>query len=280
MTCAHPARPAIGLVEYELLADYPEVHAFSTTRHGGCSTGSYASLNCTPYVGDDPQHVLRNQELLMDALPVRPESLVIPWQTHGTQTLTVGPAYLSATPEERFQILQGIDALTTDVPGLCLCISTADCIPILLYDPVHHAVAAVHAGWRGTAGCIVLHTLECMQSAYGTQASDIVACLGPGISQEAYEVGEEVFHQIYDALRQAGVSPFSLYPLAVHNPVTGKYHIDLPRANRVLLRLSGLSDAQIADCGICTYTRHEDFFSARRMGTKSGRILSGIMIQR
>lgn len=89
--------------------------------------------------------------------------------------------------------LEGIDALVTDIPGCCICISTADCIPILLYDKQHQAIAAVHAGWRGTVNFIVGHTLERMRAVYGTVGEEVVACIGPGISLESFEVGDEVY---------------------------------------------------------------------------------------
>ena len=224
--------PDKRMLEYALNDACSDIFAFSTTRHGGVSTGTYASLNCTPYTGDSAENVLRNQGLLLEALPQRPQELVIPWQTHGTASLVIDTDYLQADPQTRHESLQGIDALITREPSVCLCISTADCIPILLYDHRHQAIAAVHAGWRGTVNRIVRHTLERMQTLYGTEGKDVQAVIGPGIS------------------------------LAAQLQLLG----------------FGLPDTQIETAGICTYTRHEDFFSARRLGIKSGRMLSGIMI--
>ena len=265
-------RMRIPLVEYGILHGHPEVCAFSTTRRGGVSTGSYAALNCTPYTGDDPECVRRNRQILAEALPFPARELVIPWQTHGTQVLSIGEEYLGSTPGERETLLQGIDALTTRESGICLCISTADCIPILLLDTRHRAIAAVHAGWRGTVAGIVSHTLGQMHALYGTAGSDLLACIGPGISREAFEVGDEV----YLAFCQAG---FPMECIAFRHPDTGKWHIDLPLANCLLLQDFGIPVPQIEACGICTYTRHEEFFSARRLGVKSGRMLSGIMLR-
>lgn len=245
--------------------------AFSTTRRGGVSTGTYAGFNCTPYTGDEPAHVLRNQELLLASLPERPRELVIPYQTHGTESLDIDETYLEASPEQRYTLLQGIDALTTRLPGCCLCVSTADCIPILLCDTAHQAVAAVHAGWRGTVKHIVGQTLQRMQRLYGTTGSDITACIGPGISLPAFEVGDEV----YEAFGEAG---FPMEYISAWKPETHKWHIDLWEANRLQLLDFGVPPAQVETCGICTYTRHEEFFSARRLGIRSGRILSGIML--
>ena len=113
------------MLGYEVLAPYPDISCFVTTRHGGCSTGNYASFNCTPYTGDDADCVHKNRELLCAALPVRPQELIIPFQTHGTDSLIIDDTYLNATHSERQAMLQGIDALITRMPGCCICISTA-----------------------------------------------------------------------------------------------------------------------------------------------------------
>ena len=264
--------PDKRMLEYALNDACPDIFAFSTTRHGGTSTGNYASLNCTPYTGDAAENVGRNQELLLQALPQRPQELVIPWQTHDTESLVIDDDYLLASPEARHERLQGIDALITRLPGICLSISTADYIPVLLYDKRNRAIAAVHAGWRGTVNRIATKTLERMHALYGTMGQDVWAVIGPGISLAAFEVGQEV----YDAFHTAG------FPMAYisewHND-THKYHIDLWAANQLQLLDFGLPQTQIETARICTYTRHEDFFSARRLGIKSGRILSGIMIK-
>lgn len=248
------------------------VTAFSTTRHGGCSQGNYASLNCTPYTGDVLEHVCRNREILCHALPRCPRELVIPFQTHGTASLVIDDTYLQAPEAERQAWLQGIDALITREADICLCISTADCIPILLCDKQHRAIAAVHAGWRGTVNRIALRTLERMHALYGTDGQDVNAVIGPGISLPAFEVGEEV----YEAFREQG---FPMEYISEWNPATHKHHIDLWAANRLQLQDFGVPSEQVETAGICTFTQHEDFFSARRLGIRSGRILSGIMIK-
>lgn len=261
------------MLGYEALAPYSNISCFVTTRHGGCSQGSYASLNCTPYTGDDAECVRRNREIVCDTLPQRPKELVIPFQTHGTQALVIDGEYLEADETERHRLLQGIDALITREPGYCLCISTADCIPLLFYDKAHQVIAAVHAGWRGTVNRLPAQVLRQMQALYHTEGKEVIACIGPGISQSAFEVGEEVF----EAFRNQG---FSMERIAQWKSETQKHHIDLWEANRLQLSDFGIPDKQIEIAGICTYRQCEDFFSARRLGIRSGRILSGIMLRR
>ena len=248
------------------------VTAFSTTRHGGEGNGAYGSFNCTPYTGDDPDVVLANQQLLCKLVGVTEERLIVPYQTHSCNVLAIDEAFMQLSSEERHAMLQEKDAIITSIPNVCLCVSTADCVPVLLYDSVQEVVAAVHAGWRGTVGKIVSHTLQVMRENYGTQARDVHAIIGPNISLKAFEVGIEV----YEAFENAG---YDMTQIAHWHPEKEKYHIDLPMANHLQLLVEGVPHGQIHDSHICTYTQHEDFFSARRLGIRSGRILNGIVMK-
>ena len=248
------------------------VTAFSTTRHGGRGSGAYGTFNCTPYTGDEPSIVQANQELLCKLVGVTAERLIIPYQTHSCNVMVLDESFMQLSDEARQATLQEKDAVITDIPNVCLCVSTADCVPVLLYDSVRDVVAAVHAGWRGTVGRIVAHTLQVMREQYGTQAADVHAIIGPCISLKAFEVGIEV----YDAFEQAG---FDMSQIVHWHPEKEKYHIDLPATNRLQLLAEGVPEEQIHDSAICTYTQHEDFFSARRLGIRSGRILNGIVMK-
>lgn len=259
------------MLGYAVNETYPNIYCFSTTRHGGVSQGNYASMNCTAYTGDDPRHVLQNLDLLRSRLPRETRDIIIPYQTHSTNVLHVDQNFLRLSAEERTERLQRTDALITGEPGICLCISTADCIPILLYDARRQVTAAVHAGWKGTVAGIVPKTIREMARQFGTCASDLVACVGPGISVHAYEVGKEVIA----TFGQAGFDPAQI---AVWHERKEKYHLDLPLVNKLQLQDCGVAAGNIHDCGICTYRQHETFFSARRLGIQSGRILSGIII--
>lgn len=270
------------------------VKAFSTTRHGGYSQGAYGEMNINPYCGDEPEAVTRNREALAAALSLSADHIVLPHQVHGDRCLLVDGELFSLSPAERQQRLEGFDALMTDMPGVCISVSTADCIPILLHDLRHHAVAAIHAGWRGTVQPIISKTILAMQAHYGTDPADLYALIGPGISLKNFEVGQEV----YEAFLRAGFPMDRIakrYPIMQH-PQTAttataksgrvwhdglletKWHIDLPQCNMLRLEACGVPPAQIQQCGICTFDRVGDFFSARRLGQASGRIFTAIVL--
>lgn len=247
------------------------VKAFSTTRRGGVGRGNYATMNVTHYCGDDEQHVQENRRILAEWLGTAPERIIVPKQTHQTEVRLI--------TEENFlqkERLEGVDAIVTTTPGICIGVSTADCIPIILYDGEKQAVAAIHAGWRGTVNRIAEKTIRCMEKWCGSRPDDLRAVIGPGISLEAFEVGDEV----YDAFRQAG---FDMQHIAKRFPASSettkeKWHIDLWECNRHQLIECGIPDKHIRLSGICTYQQCEDFFSARRLGILSGRIYTGVML--
>ena len=246
----------------------PQVSAFSTTRQGGVSKDNYASLNINPYCGDTPTAVEQNRRLLCQELSLDENRLVLPHQTHGTTVRQIGEEFFSLSPSVRQMVLDGVDALITDLPEVCIGVSTADCIPILLYDSIHRSMAAVHAGWRGTAKRILQKTVEEMGRAYQTRPETLRAVIGPGISLTHFEVGDEV----YQAFAQAG---FAMEQIARRQE---KWHLDLPLCNQLQLQELGLELANIQNTAICTYANYHEYFSARRLGTASGRIFTGIKL--
>lgn len=245
------------------------VTAFSTTRHGGVSSGSYASLNINPYCGDKAANIVANRQLLAAELDVESSRVLLLHQVHGDGNRMVCEDFFAWDNATKSAFLDGADALMTDCRNLCIGVSTADCIPILLYDSSHHAVSAVHAGWRGTCKRIVCKTLRDMNFRYGTCAEDVIAVIGPGISQRNFEVGQEV----YDAFLQEG---HDMEAIAMR---IEKWHLDLPLCNRIQLEEAGVEPANIHQSDICTYDAADDYFSARRLGIASGRIYTGIVLR-
>ena len=246
----------------------PEVTAFSTLRHGGFSSGTYSSFNANSYCGDNPENVIRNRKLLCDRLHIPQDRLIIPHQIHQTKVVKVDVSFLNSSSEAQQQALDGVDALITDEQGCCICVSTADCIPVILYDPKHKASATVHAGWRGTLLKICVKALEKMHENYNTEYCDCHAVIGPGISLKNFEVGDEV----YESFSSKG---FSMSQISNRYE---KWHIDLFECNRLQLLSFGVPESQIYVSGICTFDHYNDFFSTRRLGINSGRILTGILI--
>ena len=259
------------MLQFPVLSGDCNISHFVTTREGGVSSGNYASFNPGAYSGDDLESVRMNRQILSDAIGVPSEYIFAPFQVHGCEVRSLSASFLSLTTEEQESLLHGVDALVTDVPGICVAVTTADCVPVLLYAPDKKVVAAIHAGWRGTVQQIVSRTVRLMVEEFGADPSLMQAGIAPSIGPEAFEVGEEVV----DAFREAGAD-FSF--IMKRNALTGKAHIDLWEANRLQLLEAGIPAAQIEVSGICTYTHHEDFFSARRLGINSGRILSGIFL--
>jgi YfiH family protein len=146
---------------------------------------------------------------------------------------------------------------------------------VLLHDAKRNVIAAIHAGWRGTVAGIVKRSIKVMEHRYNSCASDIRAIIAPGISIDAFEVGDEV----YEEFCKAG---FAMQQIAKRYPTTDggeKWHIDLWEANSLLLQQCGIARENIHIAGVCTYKNHNDFFSARRLGIKSGRIFSGILLK-
>lgn len=179
-------------------------------------------------------------------------------------------------PDLTREDLEGYDAFITNLKNCAIGVRTADCIPVLLYDPQHEAVAAVHSGWKGTVRSISRHAIQAMQDTFGTDASDLIAMIGPGIGRRSFQVGEEVV----DMFRESGFPMDEIWQYD-GEPVTGTmcggHHIDLIRANSWLLECAGVRPGNIGSCGICTF---EDgrFYSARREGAKCGRIINAIRI--
>lgn len=183
-------------------------------------------------------------------------------QVHGCKVASVD------RPDLKREDIEGYDALITDLP-VAIGVRTADCIPVLLNDPVHHAVAAIHAGWKGTVLKIVLRTVSEMVSVYGTAPSQLKAVICPGISFDSFQVGEEVVRIFRDnGFPMERIWRWDGNPQA--GSMEGGHHIDLKSANRWLLEQAGIPASFIQVSEIDTYTDTR-FFSARREGQQCGR---------
>lgn len=238
----------LDLIQTDLLDADGVVHAF-TTRTGGTSAGAYGSLNITRSRGDDAGNVAENRERLRVALGL--DHLVFATQVHGRDVIRI-----DAPPRGELPAGEA-DALMTDRPGIGLVCQTADCTPLLLFDPLNGAVAAIHSGWRGTVQNIVGATLDSMGRAYRTRPDDVLAAIGPSISAANYRVGPEVvdeFERAFDDVVGI-VSP---------RDEAGGAQLDVGEACRRQLIDAGVPGAQIHRSDLCTYAETDRLFSARR----------------
>lgn len=270
------------VLNYYDLSD--DVKAFSTTRHGGVSEGNYASLNINEYCGDSKANTDANRLLLANELGIDTNHIIMPHQTHGVESRIIGEEFATLPDDVKKMLLEGVDAVMTNIPGMCIGVSTADCIPVLLYDEEHHAAAAIHAGWRGTQARIVHKAVQEMRMAYQTDPTKLKAVIGPGISLDNFEVGDEV----YADFEQAAFDMSTIAEERIkRNPNADdpakaferKWHINLPLANIQMLTHNGVDEANIINTGICTFDNADNYFSARRLGIESGRIYTGIIIR-
>lgn len=279
----------MNLTTLNTLMNKPELHfyelannvvAFSSTRHSGVSKGNYAAFNINRYCGDAPDAIEQNRKSLANCLEIDVNKLIVPHQIHSDSSRIIANEYFKLPANIREQIIEGVDAVMTNELNVCIGVSTADCIPILLYDTKHHATAAIHAGWRGTVKHIVQKTIKEMGIVYQTKPQELQAVIGPGISLQNFEVGDEVYEQFANAC-------FDMERIAkrfrVMQPKEGelplKWHLDLKLSNRIDMETMGVLPQNIIDEGICTYDNTNDYFSARKLGVDSGRIYNGIILK-
>ncbi|MFI5204368.1 MAG: peptidoglycan editing factor PgeF [Flavobacteriales bacterium] len=233
--------------------DPKQVSAAQSTREGGVSTAPFDSLNLGLSVNDNKEHVIENRTRFFTSLGFSPEQISISKQVHGKHVLHVGKP----------GICEGYDAQITNVPGICLAVSVADCVPVLIHDPVTKAVAAIHAGWRGTVADISGETLRMMKEKFNTDPVNCVAFIGACIEFDNFEVGDEVAAQFSGDIKRK-------------NPITKKYHVDLKKANLLLLEKWGIPRENIEISEHCTWRDGHLFFSHRRDKGTTGRMMAAI----
>jgi polyphenol oxidase len=253
-----------GIIYYtfENLDAFGEVVHGITARHGGVSTGSWASLNLTKGNGDDPALVEENLRRVAAAFGTTRGDLVSPNQRHTTNAAHIGAA-------QRGQILLNTDSLLTDEADVPILLRFADCTPVLLYDPQHHAFAVVHSGWRGTAAGAVPAAIKAMTEAFSSSPAELVAGIGPSIGPCCYEVGDEVT----SAVRASFADPETLLP----RNGSHRRHFDLWSANRRWLAEAGVRSVEVAE--ICTACHMDEFFSYRGGKGRTGHFGAFMMLR-
>ena len=163
-----------------------------TYRHGGVSKKPCESLNLATHIGDSLQDVLDNRSIVANHLGVSPKRITCGNQVHGLNAVRITEDLIGAGAMSSNTAIPDCDAVYTDIPNVPLFLFTADCVPVGIYDPVHHVVATVHAGWRGAIGHLPVITIEAMQRDFGTHFEDCYVYLGPSIGPKSFEVNQEL----------------------------------------------------------------------------------------
>ena len=234
----------------QIFEGFESLCAVETTRQNGVSPKPFSSLNLGNFTEDLAENINQNQALLLDDLRFEIDNFATAKQVHGHHVTQVdkGGTYSDS------------DALISNTKGILLGITIADCTPILIYDAENQAIAAIHAGWRGTVGEIIIHTLKAMNTAFGTKPNQCFAYVGTCISLAHFEVGDEVAEQFESHL-------------CIKNIETNKYHVNLKQANYEQLRRSGIPHQNIEVSSFCTIENNDLFFSYRAENGVTGRFM-------
>ncbi len=238
-----------------------------TTRHEGVSRPPYNSLNLGINTDDAPHNLEGNRSLLARTFGVPLERLVTVRQNHGSDILVID------APNEDFSHFHGIeaDAIITNQPGVMIGVTVADCVPILLYDPVKKVIAAVHAGWQGSAANIVGQVVQGMQSVFGCRPTEIQAAIGPCIGPCCYQVDQPV--------KEGFKMQAALWEAVAETDGAGRWRLDMALANRMQMEEAGLLPGNIQTAGQCVCCLKELYFSYRRDNGETGRQIGFIMLK-
>jgi YfiH family protein len=224
------------------------------TRLGGVSRGPFATLNVGNGVGDDEAAVAENHARIYAHMDLTADRVASAHQVHGNRVAVVAAS-------DAGRVIPGTDGLVTHVPGVGLLLRFADCQPILLYDPTHHALGLIHAGWRGIALGIARRAVEVMQDAFGSQPGELIAGLGPAIGPCCYIVGQNVAAAMGYALPN--------WRRVMKPQDEARWHFDLPAANAQQLAAAGVRELEQAN--LCTACHSHEFFSHRADNGQTGR---------
>jgi YfiH family protein len=247
----------LSVFKFESFRRYKNITHFITTKEG------WVSGSKPRFTGDQESDYSDYRKELAISGDWVTDQFIFPRQTHSDRVQIVSSGDQNT--------IANTDALITNDPNLFVCVQTADCVPILLFDPEKKVVAAIHAGWRGTVSKIAQKTVRQMSEKFGSQPSDIIAGIGPSIHMHAYEVGPEVVKEVEVAFSN---SPALLKPSLNE----GHAYFDLWEANQTVLLESGIQEENIEVIGLCSFEHADLFYSARRDGSDTGRMVSGIRL--
>ncbi|MFA5182659.1 MAG: peptidoglycan editing factor PgeF [Syntrophales bacterium] len=249
------------------------IHAFCS-RRGGVSEGAFASLNMSPQKGDKSENISNNWEIVAATFGIPRGKFFQVHQVHGDRILAIDDAESQTFDPKALNY----DAIITNRPGLALCVKTADCVPVLMVDAERRIVAAVHAGWRGTALNISGKVLNELSERYGTRPRDVHAAIGPAIGACCYEVDAKVYQAMESHPGRDIIFTPELEAGIGMETETEKWKLNLTLANRHQLQELGVPGENIQDGDLCTSCASEWFYSHRKGEGVTGRMLNFIML--
>ena len=264
-------RDLLTVLSFESLLKHKTITHFVSTRRGGCSNPPFDSLNLGLHVGDNPDLVFGNRERLAHAVGMPLSRFTFAKQIHSSNVTVITGGQRGKGAFNQNEAIDATDAMVTDLPGICLVILIADCVPLLLFDPFRNVIGVAHAGWKGTLRSIALHTVRAMEKGFGCSPHNIIVGIGPSIGPCCYEVGPEVIAQV-----KAAFSPYREY--VTHESGDGKGRLDLRKANRDQLVRTGIKRENIETANQCTCHNADIFFSYRQQHGETGRFGAGICI--
>lgn len=253
-----------------------------TYRHGGVSKTPYESLNLATHIGDSLQDVLENRSIVANHLGVTSDRITCGNQVHGLKAVRITEELIGAGALSPDTAIPDCDAVYTDIPNVPLFLFTADCVPVGIYDPVHHVVATVHAGWRGAIGHLPVITIEAMKRDFGTRFEDCYVYLGPSIGPKSFEVNQELADTFTDEWKKITdtTSDELVRYIVREGALQATPHVDLWRFIEEDLLQRGVPKGQICISGTDSMT-DENCFSYRREHGKTGRMaLFGMLEKR
>ena len=265
----HPEYP--NILQFNNLSNEIGVEHFCTTRKGGVSKGEFTSFNQGNFSDDDTMDIFENRQILARMWYMDSKDFIVPHQTHGNAVMVIDDEFQQLDSSTKIDSLYGIDATITNLKNIFLCATTADCVPVLIYDKKKEIIAAVHAGWKGIVQGIIENTVSKMKSAFQSNPADFIVTIGPSISLKNYEIGEDVVSKFEEM-------NIDLTNASFLNTKTNKLHIDLNQIIHDKLVKLDVPSNQIEKSNLCTFDKDKLLFSARRQSIHCGRMLSGIKL--
>lgn len=259
-------------LEYPLFQETGIVTSAFSTRLGGVSEGYYSSLNLSFDRGDDPERVLENFKRIGASMGVNVEDMVLSKQTHTTNVRVV-TAEDKGKGVMRERNYTDVDGMITNVPGICLVTSYADCVPLYFVDPVKKAIGLSHSGWRGTVGKIGKNTVQLMQENFGSKPEDLLAAVGPSVCMDCYEVSEDVIERFKEAFEK------KYWEDLFYKKENGKYQLNLWKANELIFLESGILPEHMAITNVCTHCNSKILYSHRTMGNNRGNLCAFLALK-